>query len=73
MIARRIDEKIVLLTFSNVFHDLNVTKFNGDYKDKFGRLWSPVLDEESQLKCFTCNTSQIFPDSPGKESQVQYL
>lgn len=73
MIARRVDGTILLLTFSNIFHDLKVTRLNRNYKDKYGRSWNAVLDQESQLKCFTCQTCQIFPDNPVKESQVQYL
>ena len=73
MIVKRENGRIVLLTYSNIFHDLMVVRWNGDYRDKFGRLWSPVLDEETQLKCFACDTEQVFPDNLAKESEVQYL
>ena len=73
MIARRVDGKIVLLTFYSIFHELNACPQNGDIKDRFGRTWSPILDEQTLLKCYYCDTSQIFPDDPGKESTVVFI
>ncbi len=37
MIARRVDGKIVLLTFYTVFHEISARPWNGDMKDRFGR------------------------------------
>ncbi len=72
MIARRTDEKIVLLSFYTVFHELNARPWNGDMKDRFGRTWSPILDEQTMLKCYYCETGQVFPDNPVREAQILY-
>ena len=72
MIARRVDGKIVLLNFYTVFHELNARLQHGDMKDRFGRTWSPMLDEETLLKCYYCDTDRVFPDNPIRESQVFY-
>ena len=73
MIAKRSDGKIILLTFCNVFHVLKTRPQNGDLLDKFGRSWSPVLDEQTLLKCYYCETDQVFPDDPGIEAKVRYI
>ena len=73
MIARHVDGKIVLLTFYTIFHELNARPQNGDMKDRFGRTWSPMLDEETLLKCYYCDTKQIFLDNPDKESSVVFI
>ncbi len=72
MIARRIDGKIILLSFYSIFHELSAHPWNGDMKDRFGRLWSPVLDEETMLRCYYCETDKVFPDNPVKETQIIY-
>ena len=72
MIAKRVDGKIILLTFCNVFHEISARPWNGNMRDRFGRLWSPTLDEETMLKCYCCNTDQVFPDNPTRESQIFY-
>lgn len=73
MIAKRIDGKIVLLSFCSIFHELSACPWNGDMKDRFGRLWSPVLDEETLLKCYYCDTDRVFPDNPARESSVVFI
>ena len=72
MIAKRVDGKIILLTFCNIFHEISARPWNGDMMDKFGRLWSLMLDEETMLRCYYCETEKVFPDNPVKENQVAY-
>ena len=73
MIAKRRDEKIILLTFYTVFHEISARPWNGDMRDKFGRLWSAMLDEQTLLKCYYCDTDRVFPDNPLKEAKIVYV
>ena len=73
MIAKRVGGKIILLTFCTVFHEISARPWNGDMKDKFGRLWSTMLDEQTMLKCYYCNTDRVFPSNPVKEAGIKYV
>lgn len=73
MIAKRVGGKIILLTFCNIFHEISARPWNGNMRDRFGRLWSPMLDEQTLLKCYYCFSDRIFLDDPQQEANINYM
>jgi len=72
MIAKRNNDYITLLVYYSAFHELGLSG-NNHFVDKYGRDWSPVIDPETNLKCFQCKDSKVFPDNSILENRVKYV
>ncbi len=72
MVARKSNGLITLLAFHTIFHELEVSHRNL-HTDKHGRSWQKVVDPDSNLVCYSCETDKIFPFEPDLEMKIKYI